>query len=53
MYLSKTCRGSASYDIREQTDFPRLGSSGATVKAGITKEYARDPFKRHAIFPSF
>ena len=43
IYLSKTCRGSASYVIREQTDFPQLGSNGATVKAGVTKYDARYP----------
>ena len=51
IYLSTTYRGSASYEIREQTDFPHLGSSGATVKAGVTKDDAWDLPKRHAIFP--
>ena len=44
---------SASCEIREQTDLPHLGSSGATVKAGVTKDDARDPSKRHAISRAF
>ena len=52
LYISLK-RGSASYEIREQTDFPHLGSSGVTVKVGVTKDDARDPSKRHAIFPGF
>ena len=49
IYILQKCDRSAPYKIREQTDFPHPGSSGATVKAGVTKDDARDPSKRHAI----
>ena len=39
------------YALRPQTDFARPNSSGATVKARVTKDDARDPSRWHAIFP--
>ena len=54
LYLSLAkCGRSASHELREQTDFPHLGSSCATVKAGVTKYDARVPSKRHAISRAF
>ena len=43
IYVSSAYRGSASYEIREQTDFPHPNLSGATVRERITKDDARDP----------
>ena len=39
--------------IREQTAAPLPGSSGATVKAGVTKDDARYSSKQHAISRTF
>ena len=39
------------HEIREQTDFSHPNSSGATVKARVTKDDARDPSKWYTIFP--
>ena len=48
-FLQKKWDRSAPYEIREQTASPVPGSSGATIKAEVTKDDARDPSKRHAI----